>query len=792
MRKSYFLFTYFFLVIWILPLQAAENRDFKIALLIGPEGETIYHQQTISDINALLASRFKIEYRHVNVFPNQEKESFDIISGLMNDDSIDCILGVGLEQSELLVRQKIFKKPTIAATILDRKLQGIPITAEGTSGIPNFNYIQSPFDVERDLKVFKTLYDFKHLAVLVPEGQILMFSTLTSFIGKAVQAVSPQAKLSIIEIDPVNIDDSLSQITDKVDSVYIIPLFPEAKIENEKKMISRINQLRLPSFAMIGEQHVELGAMASIAPERNFNAMTRRIAINVLEIADGKDAGSLPVSVTPYADNFVINIETLRTIKYYPRFKVLADARQLNIDKLHQGPEANLRSVVFEALERNLDLKIEKADTQVQEVEAGISDSALLPQVNVSTSTTHVDKQRVETSGTVPARTTWSSTASLSQVVFSDDILANRAIQNLLLESQKYQEKSVLLNTVINAAQAYIDLLSAQAIQTIQNNNLEVTRKNLDIAKNKAAVGSVDASEVNRWESEKANNLILLNDAYRDLQLARMSLNQILDRPVKREYTPLDVSPVNGIELLVTDPEIYHLVGNFKQLKRFSQFLIQEADQNLPELKQIEQSLKSEERRLLNRKRATYLPDISISGSLNKIHSEYDAVSKTPSDLDHPWTVSLTATWPIYTGGSNRKKIAQSRIALKQIKMQEKDLRNRLHLSVHSNLETAAVSAREIELAELARDSAKKSFEIIQAGYAEGRNSVTDLIDAQNAMTTSERNASLAKYQFVIDFLVLERSIGRFHFLSAQNEKEEFLSRLRDYMSADPNKDNIQ
>ena len=118
--------------------------------------------------------------------------------------------------------------------------------------------------------------------------------------------------------------------------------------------------------------------------------------------------------------------------------------------------------------------------------------------------------------------------------------------------------------------------------------------------------------------------------------------------------------------------------------------------------------------------------------------------------------------------------------------MQERDLRNRLHLSVRSKLETAAVSVREIELSERAKASARKSFEIIQAGYAEGRNSVTDLVDAQNTMLTSELSAALAKYQFVIDFLSLERATGRFHFLDTMDGRQSFLARLKKHMTALP------
>lgn len=778
-----------FFLLWVIltaiPAPVWGKPIFKIALLMGPEGETLYHQQIVREVNTLLESRVNVEYLSTDI-SNQTGQVTSIISNLMNDDSIDCIIGIGFNPSELLVQYKEYNKPVIAATILDRKLQGLPITPEGSSGIHNFNYIQSPFDIEKDLRTFKTLHDYTHLAILLPADKTLMAKTLYSYFGRAAEIASPGSKLSIVGIDPDTLEQSVADIPLQVDAVYVIPLLSEGSEDEEKQLLQALNKRRLPSFALIGEEHVRMGAMAAIAPEQNFNAMTRRVAINVLDILDGRNAGTLPVTVSPYADNFVINARTLHQIDYYPSWKAMEEAHILNLDKLQQGPKINLKGVILESLERNLNLQIEKSDTQIQVEASDIAGSALMPQLNLSTSLTRVDKNRVKIAGTVAAQTTWSATGSVSQSIFSDDLLANYSIQKILLESQKYQEKALILDTVVTSAQAYINLLFAWSNQAIQNNNLDVTRKNLDIARNKAEVGSVDISEVHRWESEKASNQIRLNDAQRDFHLSVMALNQVLDRPITRKFTPMDIKPESGIGLLAMDPEINHMVDNFKDLERFSNFLILEADKNLPELRQIEQSLKSEKRRLLNRQRAIFLPDVTLTGSADKILGEYDRARKTSSDLDHPWTVALTANWPLFSGGSKKKELAQSRIQLNRIRMEEKDLRNRLHLNVRSNLETAAVSVKEIELAQNARVSANKSFQVTQAGYAEGRNSIADLVDAQNTMVNSERNAAIARYQFVIDFITLERSIGRFYFLDTPEEKQLFMTRLRDHMAVKP------
>jgi outer membrane protein TolC len=767
-------------------LPAAVPAMPKVAIVAETTETTVYQKMVMDEIITLMAGRGGVAFLEKAVDPNDPDKGVALLSMLMADKSIDCVIGMGVLVSDMLIRMRQYPGPAVAAVVVDRKLQGLPLTSEGTSGITNFNYIQSGFDVKKDLQTFQTLYDFRHLAVVLPVIKTAMFHTLYSYFGRVVQQVSPNAAFSLVEIDLESVTGGIPEIPEDVDAVYLLPLFSGKEPLQITQVIQAVNQRKLPSFAMMGETHVRMGAMASIAPGRNLDIMARRVAINVLDILEGRDAGTLPVSAAAYTDNFVINIETLQAIDYYPGWNAMADARLLNLDKLHQGMSLQLKGVILEALERNLDLLTARTDVRIQETEAGKAKGALLPQVTLSAGMTHIDENRVNNTLNYPARTTLTGSAGLSQVVFSDDLLANHAIQTILTQSLQFQEKAVLLDTVVTAAYAYIDLLFAMSNQAIQNSNLESTRKNLEIARNKSALGAVDASEVSRWESEKAANQIRLNDAYRDLQLARMRLNQVLDRPITRRFSLSDIGPVKGIELMITDPDVYRLLENIKQARRFSDFLIDEADRNMPELKQIREQIRSQNRQVLNRKRALILPDIVLQGSLDKILDEHDARQTTPSDLDHPWSVSLMASWPVFTGGALKKDLAQSRYQLQRLLLEERNLRNQIHLNVRSSLETAAVSARGISLADKRLAAARKSYDIVQAGYAQGRNSVTDLIDAQNARVSSERDAASAKYQFVIDFLEMERATGRFYFLESPQEKQAFLHRLKAHLETTP------
>lgn len=764
---------------------AGEKPQRNVALIIDREGSAEYQELVRQEIDALLGTRFNVAFA---IYDIEEKQSIaerrSLLTGLMEDPAIDMIVGLSTGSSVLLSEMKRYSKPVIAGAILDRNLQGVPMNGDGASGIGNFNYIESPFDVRRDLVTFQKLYQFKHLGVVYGSDETTMFHLLFTYFGKLVESLEGNIRLSMVEIEPGNIEGSLQAMPDDIDAVYLPPLFLGDKKHKMEKLIGLLNDKRLPTFALLGEESVRKGAMASIAPERNLHAMSRRIAINLLDIATGQDAGTLPVQVSHYVENFVVNVSTLRKIGHYPSWTILNEARLVRLGFEEEGEQLKLIDVIKEALRSNLSLQIKKLDTATQSQDVGLAKSVLLPQVSLETSYDVIDKNRADGEPSSPAPNTWSAGGRISQTLFSDDNFSNYSISKLLLESQKYQEKADVLDTVVDATEAFINLLFARSNQIIQNDNLAVTRKNLDIARSKESVGSVGASEVHRWESEQAANKISLNDSYRDVRLAKLALNRILNRPIDQPINAVDIQLGSSIELLITDRQVYSYLENIQQLAFFSDFLLDEADRHLPELKEIEAIVKSQQREVLNRKRAFYLPDIQLQGQIDTILDEHGTDFETPSDLDHPWSISAVASWPLYAGSSRKFDLEKSRLRLRQSRLEAEDLRKQLHLQVSSNLETAAVSAREVSIAKQGLASAAKNFEIIQAGYAEGRNSIADLIDAQNAKRSAERGESVAKYQFVLDFLLLERSVGTFHFLASDNDRMAFLERLKEYMES--------
>lgn len=761
---------------------AATVSPKKIAILANSKTTSAYISTVKSEIEALLKGREAVEFEEHVISNFQRDEAEDLLSGLMSDNDISIVISLSFGMSEALISLKEYQKPAIAAMILDANMQGLRITEEGTSGIKNFNFIVSPFDIHRDLKTFRTLYDYKHLGVLYNSHELSMFHSIYNYLGKVVNDVAPEARMSIVEINEDDLRQSLTSLPPEVDAVYLPLVFTEDSDGVQQKLIKLLNEKKLPTFALQGEKIVRLGALASIAPERNITSLTRRLAINVLNILSGMDAGDQKVQISSYTDNFVVNVGTMRKIGCYPGWESLHDAYLVEVSTEVEGARSNLKNVILESLEANLDLAISKMDTALQGEEVGISRAPLFPQVAVSGYVNVLDKNRAngELGSLAPA--SLNAGADMSQILYSDDVFANYQIQKILSETAEYEQETQLLDTVVTAAQAYIQVLFAQSNQTIINDNLSVTRKNLDIARNKEAVGSVGASDVYRWENEVAQNQISLNDSYRDLQIAKMELNQVLNRKVTDPFIIDDVISDNPIELMVTDPQVYHYLSNLDRTTRFAHFLEQEADRNLPELEKASAIVRYRERTVLNSRRDYYLPDVNLVGEVDKVLEEYDTDYATSSDLDHPWTVAATASWTLFNGLQRKHELAMNKIEARKARLQEADLRNKLHLQVRSNLETAAVSARRVDLSVKSAVAAQKNLEIVQAAYAEGKNSITDLIDAQNTKVAAVQGEMTAKYQFVLDFLLLERATGKYYFLQTAEEKQSFIARLGKFM----------
>lgn len=739
------------------------------------EVERQYEKNLQDEIMTLLQHRYNVEF-HTYYIDTEKKEFDQLFSEAYAKH--DIIIGLGPNSSNFAIGLKEYPKPTIASIVLDTELQGLEKTAEGTSGISNFTFIESPFDMERDLNLLYSIYAFNHLEVLTTEGTIGGSPFVKKLFAKYLNGKD-------VNVDHIFYQDEIGKhfddMGDKKVAVYALPYFSRdpKKVEN---IFNEINEYNVPSAALFGEEYLTAGALAGYETADNLQKIPRRIALNVMKIVEGKPTADLSVEMQNFSDNLIINMETARQIGIYPSFDIMASATLYNLDAVQTDNKLSLQKAIAYALQNNLNIKIEQADVDIADTEIGIAKSDLLPQVDATTSFSVTDEFTAFSRQGAQGRSNIILSGGLSQVIFAEPLLANLAIQKMLKESEEKQLLQTQLDVVIDVTNAYMNILFAKSNLDIQQQNVERNKDNYDISKAKEAIGYTGASDINRWEAELANSNIELNNAFAGLRQAKFQLNQLLNRPIN-EAVEIEEATIAESKLIFADERMV-FINDYGSLDKFSDFLVAYAKENLPELAQIDIGLQVQKRLELSRKRALYLPTLAMSGSANRVLGRFNIPEGLPDiEIATTWDVGLGLSYPIFQGFNRNKLIEQSKLNVIQLQDTRKNTENQLELLIRANLENVGASYSRMELAQTAADASRKNYEIVQDAYSAGQANITTLIDAQNNALATELQSYNAVYTFIQDFLNLERSIGYFNFLATPDEKTNFFEKIQQHFS---------
>ena len=770
-----------------LPSLSAQN-PIRIALITdNPENDSLQFEDLIVDeIEALLGNKYAVDI-DVRYAAQNVQTSQTFIQEVYASDTYDFLVGSGVMTCSQLVQKGTYPIPTIASIIIDQELQAVPLTEEGTSGVENFTYIQSPFSLQRDLKALNDIRSFEKVGILTSPFIQQGTTNFDAIFAKILSGIEKE-----YEIIPVNnsVASTLETLPEAIDAIYLLPLFNDFNDAEYKRLLDGLADKGLPVFALISDPAVSMGAYAAYESSDNISKIPRRVALNISKILEGQAAAELPVTLTSFSDHLIINMAAANKTKIYPGWDMLAQSILVNVNVVDTDRRLTLQAAIYEGLQQNLDLKIARKETAITQKDVSIAQSDLLPQVSGTSSGVILDPNTVDNSFGQAGTFTWSGGFSLSQVLVSEPLLANIAIQKMLAKSQQYSQDQTELDVVLSVAEAYLGLLQANAFVEIQNQNVLVTRTNLDISRAKEQVGYGGTTDVYRWQSQLALSNIELNQALAQQQQAHFNLNALLNRPISEPFETVEAQLSDSM-LLITDERLNNWIRTPGDVDRFADFLVQEAFNNLPELKQIALAIAAQDRLRKSQKRAFYLPTVGLSGSWDQVILREGVPDTEPISIpgvgefsfgsgpitNPTWNLAVGLEFPLFQGMKRQRQLDQTRIALAQLEDQQQQLKQQLELRLRSGMETVGASFAQVQLSREAADAARKNFDIAQDNYQQGIINVITLIDAQNTFLQTELSAVTAVYQFMLDFLTLERSVGRYYFLSTTEEKLDFYYR---------------
>ena len=450
----------------------------------------------------------------------------------------------------------------------------------------------------------------------------------------------------------------------------------------------------------------------------------------------------------------------------------------------------SLQEVIAEGLQSNLDLRIEKRNVDLADQDMRRAKSSLLPTVEASTTLLQVDPNVAERAlGQQPERT-GAGTGTVQQVLFSEQVFANVKIQRYLAEAARHRTDLVALDVVLNLATAYFNILLAKTGVRIQDENLEVSRRNLKIARTRNAVGYAGVADVFRWESEVARATQASIEAFNNLYLAKVQLNRLLNRPnIGEEFEVEDAQLSDELFGRFDPAHIGPLIDRPSDVEILTDFLVAEALQNMPSLKQLAANMKAAERQQQMNRRLYYLPTVALRGQAD--YTFWRAGKGMPPASSDPvnstWNLALHFTYPLFQGNQRKIAIDQTAIQQQQLRLQEESLRQQLSQAVRVRMTNLVSRRTNIHFAEVAAASAQKNFELVQDAYQKGQLAITQLVDAQRAALSTRQAEAGAVYEYLVSYLQLENSIGGYTMFMTSEEQEAFVGRLTAFFATRKN-----
>ena len=722
---------------------------------------------------------------------------------LLSDPNIDLVLGMGLIASQDLATRGPLPKPVIAPIVIDVERQHIPYH-DGKSGVKNLAYLVYPTTFVRDLQLFR---------------EIVPIRRLINIASKRYDDVLPPARVSIsdlgrrlgVDVTELYIDTSaaeiLAKLPDSADAVFLEPTLQVPSAEF-RKLVKGFIDRRLPSFSFLGEGEVRQGVMATANPDL-LPRLVRRIAMNIQRIRDGEEPGALNVAFTP-GKKLTINLATAYAVGVSPKWDVLLEAELVQVDTVAPGG----MSITFpEAIRRlfseNLDVQTEMRNVDAGAENVSLARSVLLPRIDLHGTAVQIDKERAQASAQ-PERSA-SFDIAASQVILAEPALANLSIQSSLQESRIQQLVVTQSNTIVDGSALYFNYLRARKIFFILLENLRLTRTNLELARVRQSTGAAGQEETLRWEAEIANLRKVAMDAQAGMNQALYALKQILHIPLLYQLNVTEV-PLDDPGLLLSDKELLSYLDDPLSFELLVDFLTGESARFSPELRQLDAIIEGQERALTSARLSYFLPTVSAFGNYsNRFYSskitspfQFPSLGEAPAPTDPAegfiykvfesfsptlpgnsnWSFGLQLSLNIFSGGATRAQAEQTAMGLEATRLQRNSVADKVALRIRTEMEKTKASHFSIEQARREKEAARRTLEIVTDSYSRGAVSILNLLDAQNSALRADQVAANALYDFLIDYVSMQRAIGRFDVLMTAEERADFLERLKGYMEA--------
>jgi len=285
--------------------------------------------------------------------------------------------------------------------------------------------------------------------------------------------------------------------------------------------------------------------------------------------------------------------------------------------------------------------------------------------------------------------------------------------------------------TVRLVKEAYYSLALSNRLVQVSQAALDRALVNLRSAKGFFDVGTQPKSAVTRAEVDVANAQVDIIRAVNDVNIFRLTLNQLMG------------IPINTATEIADNLSYRHLEFDTKNL-------LNEAFARRPEYKQIKAQYEQADYTVTQQFR-NFFPNIVAQGT-------YGAAR---ADMNETYTYGLQLNWSIFDGGNKIALYKQSQAQRDAAQARVRDTELVIWQQVERAFVTVQQAEESIGAAQKAAESADENFRLSQGRFDAGVANIIELTDAQLALTNAQAQVARALAVYWIATAQLDRFLGR-------------------------------
>jgi len=294
-------------------------------------------------------------------------------------------------------------------------------------------------------------------------------------------------------------------------------------------------------------------------------------------------------------------------------------------------------------------------------------------------------------------------------------------------------------NLILRVATAYFDILSANESLAVAKSQTRAFNENLERAKLTFKVGTAtktDKLEAQaRYDLARASELSALNQ----LAIARQSLASIIGE------TPQALQSLrkNAVLLKVDPQDMQHWVDS--------------AISNNLSLKSSHLGVKTSQLEIKRLKNDRFpVVDFVANAGLGRQYSNFVNSDSTNTNA----SIGLQLSMPLYTGGLMTSRIREAEALRTQQKFNHTDTQRQIILQTQQAYLTALNGFQQVDALKQASISSNSALQATRKGMEVGVRTNLDLLNAQQQFFETERDYTVAKYNYLLTVLSLKAAAG--------------------------------